>query len=486
MPIDIQVYEKIRKLSNEGHSNRKIAEMLGCSRNTVKKYCKGSSFPERKPEIQRRVAPLRDTVYPQLLHYLQMNQELPRKQKMSGHEIWLRLLKDGYAMSESTVRLWISQEKNQGKQAFVPLEFEPGEVMQVDWGTAHAYIGGERTLIHCFCAVLPFSFGLFMAVFPDETTESFLHGHLLAFRFFCGIPKVCLYDNLKTAVLSGSGKHAVPQDRFSKFAAHYAFTAKFCNVASGWEKGAVENGVSIARKIALSPMPHVDTWEELQQLVTQRCLSYCENHKLKRRSVPIKEALETERNNLNPMPLAELDPSIVVQALVHTDSTCSFQTNRYSAPVSLAGKTVTLRITPFKVYILSDGKEAACHTRSYAKHQTFYIPEHYLPLLEQKPGAIDHASPLRNGQWPEEIQEFRAKYKHPDLNTCLVAILQLFQKHSRDLVLKGVRWAAQQKQSSFELVQYFVDINENPSITLDQIEINTIPLDSYDTLLERK
>lgn len=482
MPIEAEVYEKIRKLYVEGMSKRAIARELGCSRHTVDKYCEGASLPERKKEFDPRSAPLRDAILPRLEHYLNLNEELPKKQKMSGHTIWLHLTREGFVVAESSVRRWIAELKRKSAAAFVPLEFEPGEVMQIDWGQAHAYIAGVRTVVHNFCAVLPHSFALHVSVFPDETSECFFLGHIQAFQFLGGIAKTCVYDNLRTAVFSGSGKEAVQQERFKQFAAHHAFSPRFCNIASGNEKGAVENIVSIIRRVAFAPMPRVESWQELQQLVTARCLSYCETHRVKRRHFPIKKTWDEERKHLHPMPIAQWDPSLVVPVLVHKDSTCIFQTNRYSVPVTLVGKKITLRASPFQLKFSSQGQTMAVHSRSYDKNQTFYEPEHYLPLLEMKPGAINNAAPLRQGNWPKEIQDFKRRYKRNDLYPCLVDILRLLENHPRELVLKAVGWAASQREPSFELILHFIDVNQNPAGLDEHFQISPSDLKQYDVL----
>jgi transposase len=111
-----------------------------------------------------------------------------------------------------------------------------------------------------------YSYGIHVSVYPDKTMESFYMGHIKAFEFFEGVPLKCIYDNLKTAVLSGGGKKAVIQKRFKKLTAHYGFKPIFCNIRAGWEKGAVENLVSIARSIALTPMPRVKDFKKLHTI----------------------------------------------------------------------------------------------------------------------------------------------------------------------------------------------------------------------------
>lgn len=52
-----------------------------------------------------------------------------------------------------------------------------------------------------FVMVLSYSRHLFLSFYFYATLSSFLHGHVAAFQFFGGVPRTCLYDNLKNAVL---------------------------------------------------------------------------------------------------------------------------------------------------------------------------------------------------------------------------------------------------------------------------------------------
>lgn len=65
-----------------------------------------------------------------------------------------------------------------------------------------------------------------------------------------GVTRRGIYDSMKTAVdrVPGRGKARVVNARFAGMTAHYLFDADFCDVASGWEKGRVENGVQDARR----------------------------------------------------------------------------------------------------------------------------------------------------------------------------------------------------------------------------------------------
>ncbi len=80
-------------------------------------------------------------------------------------------------------------------EAFVPLAFDPGEAIQIDWGQAVIYLNGVRTTIRLFCARLCYSAMPFVIAFPNERLEALLEGHIEAFKFFGGVAQV-LFDEV--------------------------------------------------------------------------------------------------------------------------------------------------------------------------------------------------------------------------------------------------------------------------------------------------
>jgi transposase len=151
------------------------------------------------------------------------------KQRHTAKRINDRLCKEhGFTGGHSTIRQLVRQMKPQAK-AYMPLEFDPGEAAQVDWGTAVAYIQGQRTVVQLFCMRLGHSVAIFVGAFPTQRYESFLMGHRLA-EFFGGVPRRLIYNNLKTAVKEGWGKHVVQEQLpFQYLKAHYPFASTFCN-----------------------------------------------------------------------------------------------------------------------------------------------------------------------------------------------------------------------------------------------------------------
>jgi transposase len=485
MPIDPKLYQSIRRLYVEGHSQRHIAQVLGVSRDSVAKYCSGENLPGQRRSSPKQATPLRMLVEPLIQDCLDRNREAHRKQKMKASDIWRYLVEEkGVQIAPSTVRQLVAELRCSKPEAFIPLEFESGDVMQVDWGDAYAYLAGVSTPVSIFCAVLPYSGALFAGMFPNKSMESFLLGHQLAFEFFGGIPRRCMYDNLKTAVATGSGLSAVKQERFALFEAHYAFEAVFCRVASGWEKGSVENSVKTIRTLILTPAPTAQDFQELQELAVNRCLNYLQTHKIRDHQRPVREDFVVEKASLLPFPKSPMEIGQVVPALVHSDCTVRFEKTRYSVPWSAVGKKVTLRATPFSIFIYHEGQLLAEHKRTYIAGNHQYVPEHYLELLERRPRSQADAKPLKSGVWPQEFKVFRSLYCGDELNQELVKLLRLSEVVGKQRLLIALATANASPPPTYTSVLFHLEQAGVAINAIDTIAVSQVDLHSYDRLFE--
>lgn len=485
MAIELDLYRSIRRLYNEGHSQRQIARILGCSRKTVKKYCQGAVPHDAKRTVPKVESPLCQTLEKKIMAMLQENKTLPRKQQRTAKNIWQELKKKGFAVGESTVRRYVHNMGQKHPEAFVPLDFEPGEAMQVDWGDMKAWIGGVNTNVSVFVTILPYSYGLYASVFPDKTNACFFSGHVRAFEFYGGVPRRCIYDNLRSAVAGGWGTAAVKQEEFKKLEAHYGFDSDFCNPAAGWEKGGVENAVAVIRRIAFTPMPRVLDFAQLQQHVDACCLEYIETHRIRYRSASVKELLAQERQKLNPLPLTPLETAKTVTALVNPDLTVLLDGTRYSVPLDYVGEKVTLKVSPFNVAVWHRGKEICTHTKALRKGDHQYIPEHYLDLLTRKPRAVMNAAPLKKGVMPRELKDFLNRCKAKDKEQQLLQIMLLGRSVDPDQLLWAVHQANQSGSPTYQQVCFYLKIT-TPTIegaTKPCITVEHTDLTEYDSLM---
>ena len=131
--IDLELYRNIRRLHNEGHGQRQIARILGSARKTIRKYCQGAVLHDARATKSQLEIPLMQAMEKEIGALLEENKTLPKKQRRNARDIWQALKGKGFTVGESTIRRHVRKLAEE-HQAFVPLDFEPGELMQVDWG----------------------------------------------------------------------------------------------------------------------------------------------------------------------------------------------------------------------------------------------------------------------------------------------------------------------------------------------------------------
>src|SRR5947209_1400543 len=182
--ITLEHYEPIRRMYHlEEKSVRQIARELGCARQTVSRALKGDqppAYPLNKP----RQAPVLGAYQTRLDELLQENKRLPKKQRYTAHKLFELIQAQGYSGSEASVQLYaVRWRKAQRRPAtFLPLEFEPGQDAQVDWGEAYVILKGQQQKVQVFVMHLSYSRRTFVMTFPAQKQEAFFYGHVEAFK----------------------------------------------------------------------------------------------------------------------------------------------------------------------------------------------------------------------------------------------------------------------------------------------------------------
>jgi len=485
--IDWEQYAKIRRLKADGVSKRRAAVTLGISRNTVKDYWDGERTPDDKKNYPVTVdSEEKLAVMEALKKYFDENKDAPKKQRPNAKTAW-EALRGRFNIGQSTVRGYVRELKGKHPEAFIPLDFEPGEMMQCDWCEVKAVIDGYMHTIPVFCAALPYSYAIFVAVLPDMTMPNFIEANMMAMEWFGGVSERILFDNLRSAVFSGTGAKAVKQERFKALESHYVFEAVFANADSGNEKGGVENLCGLCRGLAFTPVPNVKSLRALQDHVISKCADYIRFHKVKDRKLPIRDMYAEERMALRPLPAKRIESSIPVEALVGHDLTFRYDTTKYSLPTEYVGKTVTVRPRAYTVEAWYGGCLVYCHDRPFAKGKHQYIPEHYLPLLERKPRAIRNAAPLKYGVLPPELELFRERCKDKDKLEQLMNIMLLGRNVEAGLLLQAVECANMSGRPSYQRVCFYLELKDeslNPDNGIkDPVIVEHADLKQYDELI---
>jgi len=455
--LKLEQYERIRRLVLvEGVSQREAARRLGHSRRTVRKAVEHSSPPpyQLKNERPRRVLGSFES-FPD--SWLQEDEKRPRKQRQTAKRMYERLRDEhGFTGCYETVKKFVREARGRPKEVFMPLQYDPGEEAQVDWGQAVVIENGVQRRVHLFCTRLCHSSASFVRAYARETQEALLDGHVRAFEFFGGVPRRLAYDNLKTAVVTvGKGQDRRLTKGFLRLKSHFLFTTRFCNPARGNEKGHVENLVRYAQRNFLTPVPEVSSLKELNRSLLEGCEQALRRSGL-REGKSFFESFSEEKEALLPLPETAFEAC--QESTTWADKQClvRFGTNYYSVPMDYAHRHCLVRGYVDRVEILSEGQRVASHRRSYGASEWVLEPLHFVPLLERKPGCLDNARPFKKHFWGNGFAEMRKEleFRYGGEGTRkFIRILLLFREYPEGDVRSAVELCVQRCCWSEEAVK---------------------------------
>jgi hypothetical protein len=97
------------------------------------------------------------------------------------------------------------------------------------------------------------------------------------------------------------------------------------------------------------------------------------------------EAMRIEREHLLPLMNEGFELAETSFPLVDGQGCVRVRTNRYSVPLRAGSKTQA-RLLPAYVEVWHEQRCVARHERSFARYQEVLDLEHYLDVLERKPG----------------------------------------------------------------------------------------------------
>ena len=178
-----------------------------------------------------------------------ITQTLEKFPKLTASRLYAMVRERGYPGRLDHFRHLISCHRARPKaEAFLRLRTLPGEKGQVDWGHfGHLEIGRARRPLMAFVMVLSTSRQIFLRFFLDARMANFLRGPVAAFEAWHGVPRVRLYDNLKSAVLERRGDAIRFHPTLLDFAGHYRYEPRPVAIARGNEKGRVERAIRYVR-----------------------------------------------------------------------------------------------------------------------------------------------------------------------------------------------------------------------------------------------
>jgi transposase len=499
----VELFETIRREYEFGVGTiQGVARKLGVHRRLVREALSSAvPAPRKHPQRQR---PTLGPVVAFIDEILTADRKAPRKQRHTAHRIYTRLCAErpDCPVAEPTIRRYVRQRKAElgllRRETFVPQSYDWGVEAQVDWYEAYADLDGERTRCQVFTMHSMASGGAFHAAYLHATQQAFLEAHELAFAYFGGVFRRLRYDNLGAAVkrvLRGSRREET--QRFIAFRSHWRFAAEFCTPGEGHEKGGVEGEVGTFRRNHWVPIPQARDLVDLNAQLLAACRAE-ESHVPDGHAAAIGVGMAIEREHLLPLAEEGFDLSEVSFPTVDSLGRVKVRTNWYSVPVT-AGTTVQVKLFGATLDVWYDGRCVTTHARCFGRYQEVLNLEHYLDVLERKPGALAGSTPLAQwrqlGRWPASYDTFwaglQARLGKQAGTKAMVELLQLGRVHGQAALRRALEDTLALGSQDSAAVRHLLTAPQLARAQPPRIEVGALAaferplpqLDAYDALL---
>ncbi len=379
--LDAREVQGIFGLLGRGWRVKAIARELGMARNTVRAWVR------RGPDAERPLT--------------------GRPLALVGHEDWLKarflagvrnadvlrqeLAERGLRVSIRTVERFVAPLRAEAlneERATLRFETEPGQQMQIDFGEKWIEVAGERVKAFMFVATLGYSRSTFAQVYPTLRQRHWLEGLEAALHHFGGVPEACVVDNAKALVLRWQGDRPVFHPEFEAFCRHWGTRPRACRPYRPRTKGKVERGVGYVNGNALGRISWA-SWEALHGHLVRWMREVADVRIHGTTGERPVERFERERQAL--LPIGNHPSYLSARRFtrkVTGDCRVEFETNRYSVPYHLVGRTVDVEVEGGELAVRWAGQVVAEHRVMAGRHRDIQDPGHVEGLVRRTYEAL--------------------------------------------------------------------------------------------------
>ena len=411
--MKVALWAEIRRLAEiEKLSARVISRQLRCSWRTVARALELDQPPAR--HVPSRVSLLDP-------HKTKINALLVKYPELSAVRIHEEIARgpDGYTGSVITVRRYVRSVRPARGRVYQEVQYEPAQAMQVDWGECgRVPVGNTTRKVSVLVAVLCYSRMTYIEFTLSQRKAEFYRCLTHALEFFGASPRVIIVDNLKTAVINGSGRAACFHPEFLAFCGYFCLQPIACERRDPESKGIVEASVRYVKRNALAGRSDELVRFEDYVAFAPRWRDEIANVRIHEttRERPV-DRFQKERSLLRALSTIPFDTDEIVPAVVSPHARVEFDANCYSVPPHLTRQTITIRADRDEVRILHQGQIVTRHSRCYERRHLIVQPEHRLAALSMSRRSRNSALEQAFDALGPEARQFHLQLRRQPVKT---------------------------------------------------------------------
>jgi len=401
-----------------------IAVQLGIHHSAVDRVLSQAGMPKAERARQTSI------IDPYLPFIIETLTQYPT---LTATRLYAMAQQRGYPGGSSHFRSHVAQLRpRKPSEAYLRLRTLPGEQAQIDWGHFnYVQIGRAKRPLMAFVMVLSWSRQIFLRFYLNQRMESFLRGHVAAFEAWGALPRVFLYDNLKSAVLERREDAIRFHPTLLALSAHYHFEPRPVAVARGNEKGRVERAIRYIRDNFFAGREWTDI-DDLNAQADAWCAGTAANRPCPEdQSMTVREAFALEQPHLLALPDNPFETDERVAVSVGKTPYIRFDLNDYSVPHTQVRRSVTVMASRTRVRVLAGSEVIAEHPRVYGKGEQIEHPAHLEALLSAKRAARHHRGQDRLAQAAPSSRELlqQAAHRGTPLSRVTAQLVQLLDDY---------------------------------------------------------
>lgn len=383
-PMDLK---QIITLHLDGSSNRRIGSILGISRNTVNTYIQlfaASDFSMEEllhfdnaalSELFTSHTTVDTKRHDELMLYFEgvnKARNHPGFTFLYHYQQYVGQVENPYSYTQFLEHFRRKYPKEQGS---MKLDHVAGEELFIDFAGEKLHIidkaTGEVIPVEVFIAILPCSQYTYVQVCRSQKRGDLIACCVNALRFFGGVPKAIVSDNLSSAVSRASKYEPDINRSFKDFARHYNCVINPTRTYSPQDKALVENAVHLAYQRIYYPMREMTFFslEDLNKEISRLLQRYNTLLFQRKEASRIELYQRVERQYLKKLPVAAYELKDYKRAKVQKMGYVYFSPDKsyYSVPYRYIGKETSIHYTKSRVEVFYNQERIAMHQRNLAR-----------------------------------------------------------------------------------------------------------------------